>query len=215
MRPIGSSWRFGSIRTIDCQRVDDVAVVVRIDTSTRDERGNYVITPLDTSRAWNTQQGTMFYWNPEAPATQFFFNDRDEESGKIFTVLFDVDRMERIREYRYDDTPIANAGVCPQGGFFYALNYGRMARLRPVTGYQGAFDWTVNDAHPSKAGLWKVDIETGEKELLVSFAAIASVMASENGIDDNTILAGSHVYINHALSNRQCSKVYFFGRGAY
>ena len=215
MRPIGSSWRFGSIRTIDCQRVDDVAVVVRIDTSTRDERGNYVITPLDTSRAWNTQQGTMFYWNPEAPATQFFFNDRDEESGKIFTVLFDVDRMERIREYRYDDTPIANAGVCPQGGFFYALNYGRMARLRPVTGYQGAFDWTVNDAHPSKDGLWKVDIETGEKELLVSFAAIASVMASENGIDDNTILAGSHVYINHALSNRQCSKVYFFGRGAY
>ena len=197
--------------------IDDVAVVVRIDTSARDESGNYVITPLDTSRAWNTQQGTMFYWNPEAPETQFFFNDRDEESGKIFTVLFDTDRMERIREYRYDDTPIANAGVCPQGGFFYALNYGRMARLRPVTGYQGAFDWTFNETYPSDDGLWKVDIGTGEKELLVSLADIdiENVMASENGIDGNKILAGSHLYINHALSNRQCSKIYFFGRGAY
>ena len=195
--------------------VEDVATVVRIDTATRDEEGNYIISSLDTTRAWNTQQGTMFYWNPEAPATQFFFNDRDAESGKIFTVLFDVDRMERIREYRYDDTPIANAGVCPQGGFFYAFNYGRMARLRPVTGYGGAYDWTMNEAYPSSDGLWKVDIRTGAKELLVSFADIGRMMVLENDADENAILAGSHLYINHALSNRQCSKVYFFGRGAY
>ena len=32
----------------------------------------------------------MFYWNPAAPATQFFFNDRDPETHKIFTVLFDI-----------------------------------------------------------------------------------------------------------------------------
>ena len=194
---------------------EDVATVVRIDTATRDEEGNYIITSLDVTRAWNTQQGTMFYWNPEAPATQFFFNDRDVESGKIFTALFDMDKMERIREYRYDDTPIANAGVCPQGGFFYALNYGRMARLRPVTGYGRAYDWTEKDAYPTSDGLWKVDIGTGEKELLVPFAEIASMMTLENAVDDNTILNGSHLYINHALSNRQCSKIYFFGRGAY
>ena len=194
---------------------EDVATVVRIDTNIRNEQGNYVITSLDATRGWNTQQGTMFYWNPQAPATQFFFNDRDVESGKIFTVLFDMDKMARIREYRYDDTPIANAGVCPQGGFFYALNYGRMARLRPVTGYGGAYDWTMNEAYPTSDGLWKVDIGTGEKELLVSFADIASMMMLENGADENVILDGSHLYINHALSNRQCSKIYFFGRGAF
>src|SRR6476659_6592563 len=29
------------------------------------------------SRAWNPQQGTMLYWNPEAQENQFFCNDRD------------------------------------------------------------------------------------------------------------------------------------------
>ena len=26
---------------------------------------------LDECRAWNPQQGTMFYWNPARPHTQF------------------------------------------------------------------------------------------------------------------------------------------------
>jgi hypothetical protein len=38
---------------------------------------------LDKTHAWNPQQGTMFYWNPNAPETQFFFNDRDLETGKV------------------------------------------------------------------------------------------------------------------------------------
>ena len=61
------------------------ADVVLIDTT----RGNQVEV-IDQSRGWNPQQGTMFYWNPAAPATQVFFNDRDPQTQKIFTVLYDV-----------------------------------------------------------------------------------------------------------------------------
>ena len=53
-----------------------------------DTENNYAIEVVDESLGWNPQQGTMLYWNPESPDSQFFFNDRDPESGKIFTVLY-------------------------------------------------------------------------------------------------------------------------------
>src|SRR5689334_1894121 len=43
-----------------------------------DAHDNYAAHAVDRSRAWNPQQGTMLYWNPQAQETQFFFNDRDE-----------------------------------------------------------------------------------------------------------------------------------------
>ena len=54
---------------------DDPADIILIDT-----HQNYSIRKLDETSAWNPQQGTMFYWNPKSPDTQFFFNDRDKES---------------------------------------------------------------------------------------------------------------------------------------
>ncbi len=61
---------------------DEAATIILIDT-----RNENKIIRIDETRAWNPQQGTMFYWNPLAPETQFFFNDRDVASGKVFTVL--------------------------------------------------------------------------------------------------------------------------------
>ena len=58
----------------------DAAEVVLIDTT----RGGQV-ERVDETRGWNPQQGTMFYWNPAAPATQLFFNDRDPKTQKIFS----------------------------------------------------------------------------------------------------------------------------------
>lgn len=45
---------------------------------------------------WNPQQGTMFYWNPDSPETQFFFNDSDVETHKVFTVLYDISRGKAV-----------------------------------------------------------------------------------------------------------------------
>ena len=68
-----------------------------------DTRNNYQVIPIEKTRAWNFQQGTMFYWHPEKPETQFFFNDRDPTTQRVFTVLYDIERRERLREYRFDD----------------------------------------------------------------------------------------------------------------
>jgi hypothetical protein len=187
---------------------EDSAKILLIDT-----RSNFAVRILDETRAWNPQQGTMLYWNPQAPATQFFFNDRDRKSGKIFTVLFDIsagEKGKRIREYRFDDTPVGNSGVAQKGGWFCAINYARLARLRPVTGYPGTWDWTEGQLHPKNDGVFKIDLNTGSKQLLVSFKQLADELrASRPDVDRRAL------FINHTLSNRESDRIFFFVRGDF
>ena len=187
---------------------DDPADIILIDT-----HQNYSIRKLDETCAWNPQQGTMFYWNPKSPDTQFFFNDRDKESGEIFCVLFDISEGEngiRIKEYRYTDSPIGNGGVAQKGGNFLGINYARMARLRPVTGYKEARDWTVNSKHPANDGIFKVDVSTGNKNLLVSFKTLASKLSKKH--DPKKIPS---LFINHTLWNREDDRIFFFARAGW
>lgn len=176
------------------------ADVVLIDT----QNGNRV-EKIDESRAWNFQQGTMFYWNPKDADHKLIFNDRDPETNRVFAVVYDIAARKRVREYRFDDTPIGNSGVAQRGGYSLGLNYGRMARLRPVTGYPGVFDWNPGEPAPSNDGVFLVDMATGEKRLLVSFADMARAVDTK----------GRELFINHTLWNRDDSRIYFYVRGEF
>jgi len=189
-------------------RPTEAADVVLLDT-----HHDYAVRVVDQTRAWNLQQGTMLYWNPEAPETQFFFNDRDPDTNHVFCVLFDITegaRGGRVREYRYEDTPFGNSGVAQGGGWFLGINYGRMARLRPVTGYPGAYDWTGEAKHPDDDGIFKVDVKTGEKQLIVSFAQLGDALREDHPRIDDTAL-----FINHTLWNRDGDRIYFYARGNF
>jgi len=184
---------------------DDAADIVILDTA-----NDYAAEKVEETRAWNPQQGTMLYWNPARPDTQFFFNDRDPATEKVFCVLYDLESRRRVKEFRFDDTPIGNSGVAQQGGYFLGLNYGRMDRLRKVTGYPGAFDWTGETLAPENDGVFKVDVESGEKTLLVSFATLADeVRASLPQVDDLGL------FINHTLWSRDDRRILLYLRGGW
>ncbi|REK18850.1 MAG: hypothetical protein DWQ37_03325 [Planctomycetota bacterium] len=197
-----------SLRTTFHDRMPEpgeAAEIVLIDTHDDDR-----ILPIEKTRAWNFQQGTMFYWNPDQPETQFFFNDRDPDNQRVFSVLYDIERKRRVREYRFADASVANGGVAPGGGFFLAINYGRMARLRPVTGYPGAADPTAATAAPDTDGIFRVDIESGKHALLVSFRQLRELLRDRfSKIDE------AEFYINHTLASRTGKYVYFFARARY
>ena len=184
---------------------DEAAVVILVDT-----KANNKIIRLDKTHAWNPQQGTMFYWNPQAARTQFFFNDRDVTTGKVFTVLYDIEKNKRVREFRYDDAPIGNGGVSPSGEKFLAVNFGHLARLRPVTGYPGAVDWSRDDNAPDNDGIFMVDVKTGGKRLLVSYRQLAEQLQQQGSNVEDTGL-----FINLTLWNRRGDRVYFFVRGGW
>ncbi|MBI4876915.1 MAG: hypothetical protein HY822_19940 [Acidobacteria bacterium] len=183
----------------------DAAEVVLIDTL----RGNRE-TVVDHTRGWNFQQGTMFYWNPRAPDTQLFFNDRDPKTNHVFTVLFDIAKKKRIREFRCAGTPFGNSGVAQNGGRFLGLNYGRLARLRPVTGYPQAFDWAREEAAPASDGIFLVDVASGASRLLVSYQTLAELVKPRH-----PDVAGKHLFINHTLWNRGDDRIYFYLRGDF
>jgi hypothetical protein len=90
------------------------------------------------------------------------------------------------------------------------LNYGRLARLRPVTGYPQAFDWTRGQPAPSDDGIFKVEIATGATKLLVSYARLAKALEARN-VD----VAGKDLFINHTLTSRDGKRVYFFVRANF
>ena len=202
----------------------DAANVVLIDT-----HSDNAMVVLDRTFGWNLQQGTMLYWNPAKPATQFFFNDRDPVDGRVFTVLYDIEARKRIREFRYEKYSIGNSGVAPVGTTFAAINYGRMASLRPVTGYAGALDETMGEKAPENDGIFLIDSETGKERILVSFKQLAALMktvphwevinkrwtpvASGEPKAEKPDTSEAALYINHTLFNRSGDRIYFFVRG--
>jgi hypothetical protein len=183
----------------------DAADIVLLDASR-----NYAETKVEETRGWNPQQGSMLYWNPEAPDTQFFFNDRDPKTGKVFTALYDITARKRVREFRFDQMPVGNGGVKQTGGAFAAINYARMARLRPVTGYLGAWDWTGDVKHPQDDGLFVVDAKSGQRKLIVSFRQMRDALVARHpNIDEKPL------FLNHTLWNREGDRIFFFVRGDF
>lgn len=205
--PWNASGRFIVALRTDFQermpKAADAAEIVLIDTW----RSN-VVEFIERTRGWNFQQGTMLYWNPQAAETQFFFNDRDPKTGKILCALYDIAQRRRVREFRFDDTPIGNSGVAQKGGRFCGINYARLARLRPVTGYPQAFDWTVGVKHPTNDGIFKVNSATGAKQLLISFQQLADALRATHPLVD-----AKELFINHTLWNRDDDRIYFYVRG--
>ena len=171
-----------------------------------DTQNDYKVTVVDKTRAWTMQQGTMFYWNPNKPETQFFFNDSDS-SGSVWTVLFDIETMTRVREYRFGGTTgvshdVANGGVAPDGSCFAGINYGRVTMR---DGDQIDYADARNDGeagNPSDDGLFKVDIATGKATLLASYPQLAEAVGSED-----------RLYVHHTLWNRESNLISFVVRG--
>src|SRR5207249_2512244 len=131
-----------------------------------------------------------------------FFNYRAcDGSNKIETVLFNVNAGAR-REFFFPDTPFGNSGVAQKGGKFLGLNYGRLQRLRPVTGYADAYDWTVGVDAPINDGIFLVDVETGTSKLLVSFKDLL-----DKFVGQHPEMAGKELFINHTLWNRTDTRI--------
>ena len=181
---------------------EDAATVFIIDT----QKNNKIIR-LDKTHGWNPQQGTMFYWNPNNDEHQFFFNDRDVETGQVYTVLYDIQKRKRVREYRFSDASIGNGGVAFDGSSFMAINYERLARLRLVTGYPEALDFSAESIAPTNDGIFAVDIASGKKRLIVSYRQMEDAIKKHGMHTPHTGL-----FINHTLVNRDSNRIYFFAR---
>ena len=135
-------------------------------------------TALATSSVWNLQQGARTQWHPTSESILF---NRDE-SGRLITQEIDISG-EQITTY---DRPIQ--AVHPNGTEFLSLNYDRLDQNRPDYGYGREPESLPN---PDVDGLWRIEMDTGEKELPISLRSLIDRADTAADPDDH--------YVNHAL----------------
>ena len=104
----------------------------------------------------------MLHWLPTAPDRKIIYNDR--AGDRFVSVVMDVFSGEK----RVLSRPVA--GLTNDGRKAFSLNYAAHAPVPPVVGYAGVDDPKIDVPHPEDDGLFLLDLETGESELLVSFA---------------------------------------------
>jgi hypothetical protein len=121
---------------------------------------------LGESRAWGWQQGCMLQWRPGGKP-EVVWNDRqgDQHVCRILNV--------ETQEMRTLPRPVY--ALSHDGRFAITADFSRIQRMRPGYGYVGLADPVANELAPEGSGIWRMDMETGESELIFSLAEAASI----------------------------------------
>jgi len=158
-----------------------------------------VFEPLTTTNAWNQQQGCMLAWNPQKPNAEFYFNDVVD--GQLVSVKYN------IRKKRRTVLPYPLSGLSHDGRYAVSMSYGRISRLRKVVSYPGTVDPNPGEAHPANDGIYVVDLETGNRKLIVSFKRMADTIRKRTPeIDDRPM------WVEHAEFSRSGKRILFLPR---
>jgi hypothetical protein len=154
--------------------------------------------PLTQTRAWNFQQGCMAHWLGTAPDRLIIFNDLRD--GRYVSVIMDVVAKNELKTI-----PHPVSAVSPNGREAISINFARLRNTRADYGYGGdGQDPRLGIQFPEDDGLFRVDLETGKGELIVSIAQVKDLVPDvpESGIE----------YFNHTLFSRDGSKVFWLAR---
>ena len=157
------------------------------------ENGKF--TPFATTRAWCWQQGCML---------QFFDEDtvifNDFEGDGFVSRLCDYRSGRILRTY---DRPI----YCISNDRTYALSldFARLDRERPGYGYTGVWHNNLMKGAPDDDGIWKMDLKTGESQLLISLRELRDA-TNGLGVYDNIC------WVNHLLCSADDKRFGFLFR---
>ncbi len=152
---------------------------------------------LGRTTAWCWQQGCMLQWIPGSK-TKVLFNDR--EDGKYVCRILDVEsrQMRTVPHAIYAISPDARTAV--------VSDFRRLGDVRPGYGYNGFPDPVAEEPTPKDTGVFKVDLETGEKTMLFSIAEVAAFGKQLPA------RSGAKHWINHLLFNQDGSRFIFLHR---
>lgn len=152
---------------------------------------------LGTTRAWNWQQGSMLQWVPGS-ASEVMWNDREEDRFVCHVLDVNTGRRRTLPHPFYC--------LSPDGRWALAPDFRRLNDTRPGYGYAGLPDPNKDKAAPDDAGIWKMDLQTGRQELLISFADVARI-PYPGGFSRSA----KH-WFNHLLINPDGSRFLFLHR---
>ncbi|MCP5517777.1 MAG: hypothetical protein H7A45_11050 [Verrucomicrobiales bacterium] len=140
---------------------DDTIRVGMVDTSDGDRW-----IELGKSRAWGWQQGCMLQWRPGS-ASEVVWNDREGDRH--------VCRVLNVRTGAGRTLPRPVYALSNDGRWAVTADFSRIQRMRPGYGYVGLSDPCAAERGPAESGVWRMDMETGESDLVFSLAEAARI----------------------------------------
>ena len=155
---------------------------------------------LGKSNAWCWQQGCMLQWLPGS-SREIIWNDR--EDGRFIARVMNV----MTGESRTLSHPVYS--VSPDGKYAVAPDFRRINDVRPGYGYAGFEDPYADDPAPQDSGIVRVDLHSGNADLILSLADIA-----RTGNIPNQKLGIKH-YFNHLLFSPDGSRFIALHRWRY
>lgn len=173
------------------QRRGDVAEIGLLDVNTEK------FECLDTTEAWNFQQGAMLQWMPGSNE-EIIYNCK---AGLDYAaVVLNI----KTGQKRYLDKPVAN--VSPMGDYALSINFHRLYDFRAGYGYASMGDPFYYQNHSAEDGIYLTDLKTGKSRMILSLAQIWDFCGSFfKGVDKKII-------INHITFNTDGSRFLFIVR---
>lgn len=140
------------------------ADILLIDTHMSESDDNRVKKIAETN-SWNVQQSCMLQWLGPDFSSRIIFNDYRD--GKYVSVIKEIATgNERI-------IPAPIYTVSPDGKVALTLDFSRLYNLRPGYGYYNVPEKTKGIALPDVTAIWKIDLETGNIEPILTYKDFA------------------------------------------
>lgn len=177
---------------------DDVLKIGMIDT-----QDNNRWTVLGESHAWGWQQGCMLQFIPGSDQ-EVIWNDKE---GEQF-----VSHILNIKTQEKRTLPFAIYTLSPDGKTALSVDFERINDLRPGYGYAGIADPNKEKIAPANAGIYRCDLATGKKELIISLADIMKVKLPDTKEASFQDYQTNKHWFNHLLFNPDGSRFIFLHR---
>ncbi len=173
-------------------RADDV---IRIGMVDMEDADRWI--ELGSSCAWCWQQGCMLQW---IPGTQRSILWNDRQGDRLVCHVMDVNTRRR----RTIPHPIY--ALSPDGRSAVSADFRRIQAMRPGYGYVGLADPLAHELAPRESGIFRVDLESGQQELIVSLADVAAIPYPHGD------LSQMKHYFNHLLVSPDGQRFIFLHR---
>jgi hypothetical protein len=157
---------------------------------------NFSFQEIGNSSTWCWQQGCRLQWFPGAENKLVIYNALVD--GSYGSILQNVTSRKILRKYQFPIYDVDNAGK-----YAISLNFSRLHRLRPGYGYVNFADQTAANPCPDNDGVWRLDLNSGKADLIISLEKLATIQPVES-------MYGAEHYINHLSFNPSGKRFMFF-----
>jgi hypothetical protein len=152
---------------------------------------------LGETSAWSWHQTCMLQWLPGS-RTEVIYNDREADRF--------VARILNVKTGRSRTLPLPIYCISPDARWGIVNDFRRSGDMRPETGYVGLADPARDALAPENSGIWRMDLQTGKHELILSIAEVVAIPHA------TPYSKGAKHYFDHLLFAPNGQRFAFFQR---